>query len=78
MRRPPESRGQQAALPTGRVKVIERFGGHRVRNHAGFWRRVRSLVGLVLIGLVLAAILASVVAVIVGSIALAVQHTLGN
>jgi hypothetical protein len=64
--------------PRGRVKIVERFGGRRVRHRTGVFRRVRSLLGIMIIGIVIAAIVAAVVAVIVGAIALAAQHALGN
>jgi Mg2+/Co2+ transporter CorB len=66
------------APPRGRIKVVERFGGRRVRHRTGLFRRIRSLLGIMIIGIVLAAIVAAVVAVIVGAIALAIQHALGN
>jgi hypothetical protein len=66
------------APPRGRIKVVERFGGRRVRHRTGLFRRIRSLLGIMIIGIVLAAIVAAVVAVIVGAIALAAQHALGN
>jgi hypothetical protein len=59
-----------------RVRLIEKFGGRRLRHHASLWRRTRSLVGILLIGIVLASILAAIVALIVGTIALAIQHAL--
>jgi hypothetical protein len=68
----------QGARPAGRVKVVERFAGRRVRHRTGMFRRVRSLIGIMIIGIVIAAIVAAAVAVVVGSIALAVQHALGN
>lgn len=76
------SRRVQAGRPLGRpakprrVRLVEKFGGRRLRHHASFWRRIRSFVGILLIGLLIAAIIATVIAVIVGAIALAVQHAL--
>lgn len=59
-----------------KVRLVEKFGGRRLRHHASLWRRTRSLVGILLIGLVLASILATIIAVVVGTIALAIQHAL--
>lgn len=78
--RPPVRRPAAPALPrpikARKVRLIEKFGGRRLRHHASVWRRVRSFVGIVLIGLVIAAILATIIAVIVGGIALGMQHIL--
>lgn len=77
----PSSAGADTALLTGRrdgrrVKVVEKFTGRRVRQRSGVWRRLRSAVALILIVAVTATLVAAVVALAVGSIALAIQHSL--
>lgn len=59
-----------------RVKVVEKFGGHRVHQRSGPWRRVRAAVALILLAAVTATLVATVVALLIGSIVLAIQHSL--
>jgi hypothetical protein len=67
-----------AELPTGRVRVVEKFTGRRVRHRTGVLRRLRSMLGLLVIAVIVAAVVAAVIAAVVGSIALAIQHALNN
>jgi hypothetical protein len=65
-------------LPTGRVRVVEKFTGRRVKHRTGALRRLRSMLGLLVIAVIVAAVVAAVIAAVVGSIALAIQHALNN
>jgi hypothetical protein len=65
-------------MPTGRVRVVEKFSGRRVRHRTGALRRLRSMLGLLVIAVIVAAVVAAVIAAVVGSIALAIQHALNN
>jgi hypothetical protein len=53
------------------------FHGPRLADQIGFWRRLRSVVELVVTTAVLGAIVAGVVAAIVAAIVLALQNALG-
>jgi hypothetical protein len=57
-----------------RVRIVERFSGHRVRAHVSVWRRVRSVIYLIIIGAILAAVVAAVLAAIVAGIAVGFHH----
>jgi hypothetical protein len=65
-------------LPTGRVRVVEKFTGRRVKHRTGALRRLRSMLGLLVIAVIVAAVVAAIIAAVVGSIALAIQHALNN
>jgi len=66
------------SLPAGRVKVVERFKGPRLKHRTGVLRRLRSLVLLVVIGVILAAALATALALVVWGISLAVHSATTN
>jgi hypothetical protein len=52
------------------------FRGPRLADFIGWWRRLRSIVFLVVITVILGMILAAIVAVGVGAIVVAIQHAL--
>lgn len=66
---PPEPPG-----PRVTVKAVEKFTGPRLRHRVALWRRVRSMVVLVLVGAVIAALLAGIFAAVGGGLALLVHH----
>ncbi len=57
--------------------MVERFTGRRIHSRVGIWRRVRSLVMLLLLAVVLAAVVASLFSAIVAALALAFHHASG-
>jgi hypothetical protein len=63
-----------AGLPSGRVKVVERFKGPRLKHRTGLWRRLRSAILLILIGLILAAALAAILSMAVWGISIGIHH----
>jgi hypothetical protein len=65
-------------MPDGRVRVVEKFSGRRVRHRTGPLRRLRSTLGLLVIAVIVAAALAAGIAALVGTIALAIQHALNT
>jgi hypothetical protein len=52
------------------------FGGPRLADFIGWWRRLRSIVLLVVITVILGLILAAIVAVAIGAIVVTIQHAL--
>ena len=52
------------------------FRGPRLADFIGWWRRLRSIVFLVVITVILGMILAAIVAVAVGAVVVAIQHAL--
>ncbi len=65
--------GHLDGLPPGRIKVIERFQGPRLKHRTSLWRRFRSFVLLLVIGVLMAAVLATVLAMIVWGISVGVH-----
>jgi hypothetical protein len=53
------------------------FRGARLADGIGFWRKLRSLLALIVVTIVLGGLLAAVVAAVVGGIVLALQKALG-
>jgi hypothetical protein len=52
------------------------FRGPRLADFIGWWRRLRSIVFLVVITVILGMILAAIVAVAIGAIVVTIQHAL--
>jgi hypothetical protein len=72
------SNGHIETWPQGRVKVVERFDGPRLKHRTGLWRRFRSTVLIALIGLVLAGALAGVLGLAVWGISVIIHSVSGN
>jgi hypothetical protein len=60
------------------VRIVERFTGKRVHNRVGLWRRVRSLVYLLLLAAILAAVLAAVLAALIAGVTVVIRHVSGS
>ncbi len=52
------------------------FRGPRLADQIGAWRRARSLVELIVVTVILGAIVAAILAVAIGAIAVSIQHAL--
>ena len=61
-----------------RVRIVERFTGKRVHNRVGFWRRLRSLILLILLAAVMAAALGAVLAAIIAGLTVVFRHASGS
>jgi hypothetical protein len=61
-----------------RVRIVERFTGKRVHNRVGFWRRLRSLVLLIMLAAVIAAALGAVLAAIIAGLTVVFRHASGS
>ena len=57
-----------------RIRIVERFEGPRLRHEAIFWRRLRSAMLLIVIGLVLAGTVASVLGAGIWGLSVAIHH----
>jgi hypothetical protein len=79
---PPVVRRRRPAEPPlgargrGRQQPRPSFRGPRLADCIGWWRRLRSIVFLVVITVILGLILAAIVAVAIGAIVVTIQHAL--
>jgi hypothetical protein len=75
----PEGAPQAETIRVGwrdrrRVRIVERFTGRGIRAKTGWWRRVRSIVFLIVIGAILSAVVAAILAAVVAGLALGLHH----
>jgi hypothetical protein len=61
-----------------RPRVVEAFRGPRLRSRTGWWRRIRSIVFLLVVTVFVALIVAGVLAAVVGGISYGISHAINN
>jgi hypothetical protein len=76
--RPVPGRGRSSSRRRKTEKRPSFRGFRRLADHIGFWRRLRSLVELVIVVAVLGALVAAVIGAIVGAVVVALQKALNG
>jgi hypothetical protein len=62
----------------GQPRVVEIFRGPRLRSRTGWWRRLRSIVFLLVVTVFVALIVAALLAGVVGGISYGISHAINN